>query len=161
MTVIGDKRSFAFETTSCDQFPGESYLTVDIYIADKRLTVRDNVVYVPQFVGDLDATYHRLLHSLSWLQYRDDLSDMNLTQAHLHLAKTEGWLKLINWGPTTDDISCHLIVYQDALWLTVFLYSENHDYETNPPNIHGVRVSPFDLVATLKAQAEFLRHTYG
>ncbi len=157
MTVIGDKRTFAFATSPCNQFPGQPFLTVDIYVADKRVTLRDNVAYVPQFLSDIDSTHQHMRHSLSWLQYRDDLCDMNLTEAHLYLAKTEGWLKFLNWGPTTDDISCHLIVYQDSLWITVFLYSENRDYEKNPPIVHGVRVSPFDLIATLGSQAELMR----
>ncbi|WP_413431586.1 hypothetical protein [Crateriforma spongiae] len=154
MTVIGEKRTFAFETAPCDEYPSEPYLTVDIYVADKLLTIRDNVAYVPQFLGDVDATCNRMRHNLSWLQYRDDLADMNLTDAHLHLSNTEGWLKFLNWGPTTDDISCHLIVYQDSLWITAFLYSENPDYETNTPIVHGVRLSPFDLIATLESQSE-------
>lgn len=161
MTVIGDKRTFAFETSPCNQFPGHPFLTVDIYVAEKLVTVRDNVAFVPQFLGDIDATRHQMRHDLRWLQYRDDLADMNLTNAHLHLSKTEGWLKFLNWGPTTDDISCHLIVYQDSLWMTVFLYSENPDYETNPPLVNGARISPFELMATLDSQADLMRSEGG
>ena len=157
MTLIGDRRTFAFETSLCVDHAPAQFLTVDIFAAGKLLTVRDNAAYVPQFAGDLDAEQNHRRHDLTWLQHRNDLADLNLTQAHLHLAKTEGWLKFTNWGPTTDDISCHLIVLQNSLWITAFLYSENPDYEKNDPVVHGCRVSPFDLLSTLAAQALLMR----
>lgn len=152
MKRIGDKTTLAFETSVSAEFPPPAYLIVDIYIANKLATVRDNTVFVSQFLGDMRATHRYLKKQIAWLQYRDDLADMNLTQAHLHLAKTEGWLKFLDWGPTTDDISCHLIVYNAALWITAFLFSENSDYEVNDPLIHGARISPFDLIETLEHQ---------
>ena len=161
MTVIGDKRTFAFETYPCSENPSERYLTVDIYVADKLLTVRDKVAFVPHFLLKIDTTCNWMRNNLSWLQYREDLAGMNLTDAHLHLSRTEGWNIFLDWGPTTDDISCHLIVYRDSLWITAFLYSENPDYETNPPIVHGARLSPFDLFATLKSQAELMRQCGG
>lgn len=159
MTVIGDKRSFAFETSICDGYLSDQILTVDIFVADKRLTVLDNAAYVPQFAGDIDAEQHYLRNNLAWLQYRDDLSGMNLTLAHLHLSRTEDWSQFLNWGPTTDDISCQLIAFRDSLWITCFLYSENPDYETNDPLVHGCQVSPFDLICTLESQAKLMRRT--
>ena len=157
MTVIGDKRSFAFETSSCTDYPSDKFLTVDIYIADKCVTILDNSAYVPQFLGDIEATLNHMRNNITWLQYRNDLSDMNLAEAHLHLSKTEDRLKFLQWGPTTDDISSHLIVFQDSLWITAFLYSENPDYEINDPIVQGARLSPFDLISTLDQQCQLMR----
>lgn len=162
MTIIGDKRTFAFETSSSFVTgSANQFLKVDIFVADKLLTVVDNTVYVPQFLTSLESTTRFMRHDLSWLQYRDDLSGMNLTEAHLYLRKNEGWLKFLNWGPTTDDVSCHLIVYLNSLWITTFLYSENSDFETNPPVVHGARLSPFDLIATLDSQLDLMQQKIG
>ncbi len=161
MTVIGDKRSFAFETSPCKDYPSNNFLPVDIYIANKCVTVLDNSAYLPQFLGDIEATLNHMRNNIKWLQYRNDLSGMNLTEAHLHLSKTEVGLKFLNWGSTTDDISSHLIVFQDSLWITAFLYSENPDYAINDPIVHGARLSPFDLIATLDQQCQLMRNFGG
>lgn len=154
MILIGDKQTFAFETSRRDKYLTHQVLTVDIYIAGKRLTVQDNAVYVPQFLGDIDAAQRHMRNDLGWLQYRDDLSDMNLTEGHLHLAKTQP--SFLNWGPTTDDISCQLIAFRNSLWITVFLYSEYPDHESIAPFVEGARISPFDLILTLQQQADLM-----
>ncbi|WP_157593991.1 hypothetical protein [Rubripirellula obstinata] len=159
MTLIGDKRSFAFETSPCDEHAPDEFLTVDIFVADKLLTILDNAAYVPQFCGDIDAEQNHRRHDLTWLQRRDDLTGMDLTQAHLYLTKTEHWSQFLNWGPTTDDISCHLIIFRESLWITAFLYSENPDYDTNDPVVHGCKVSPFDLISILQSQSALMRKT--
>jgi len=161
MTMIGDKRTFAFETSPCAQSSSDQFLTVDIYVAGKRVTILDNTVWVPHFLGHIEETHRHLRNNLKWLQYRDDLAGMNLTETHLYLWRTEGWNKFLDWGPTTDDVSCHLIIFQDSLWITFFLYSENPHHETDTPLVHGARISPFALVSTLQQQAELMRKYVG
>jgi hypothetical protein len=128
-TQIGDKQTFAFETCRYRDCSPRDFQTVDIYVAGKRITVQDNTAFVPQFLGSIDASRTYLKRDISWLQYRDELDGMNLTEAHLYLAKRE--LSFLHWGPTTDDVSSQLIVFQNSLWITAFLYSENQDWETN------------------------------
>ena len=157
MIEIGDKRSFGFETSNCGDCPSEQFLTVDIFIAGKLLTTSDNSAYVPHFAGVVDATQRHLRNDLAWLQYRDDLSALNLSEAHHYISRTEGRESFMNWGPTTDGFSCHLIVFRGSLWITAYIYSENPDHETNAPIVDGCKVLPFDLIVTLERQAQAMR----
>jgi hypothetical protein len=157
MHTIGDKTRLAFVTTTYEDHPTSSVLTVNIIAGDRTLTTRDNIVYVPEFTCAIEYAVNRYAESTHWLQPVPEIDGMNLVEAHLYFFNNDRSRRCFDWGPTTDDISSYLVPHNDTLYLTHFLFSENEDYETNVPIIRGVKLHYLEFLETLYLQWKLMQ----
>lgn len=160
MHVIGDKSQLAFVTSPYEDHPTSSSLTVDIIVGGRTLTLRDNIAFVPGFTCAMEYAVKYYAQSIDWLLPDPAIDGMNLSEAHLYYFHNDRSRICFDWGPTTDDISSFLIHYNKTVYLTYFLYSENPDYESNPPIIRGEKLHYLDFVSTLYCQWK-LMHEYN
>ena len=160
MHTIGDRKKLAFVTFPYDDHPNSSSLAVDIIVGGRTLTLRDNIVFVPGFACAMEYSVQYYAKSIDWLLPDPGIDGMNLSEAHLHYFHKDRSRTCLDWGPTTDDISSYLVPYNNAVYLTYFLYSENRDYECNPPVIRGEELHYLEFLETLYLQWK-LMHKYN
>jgi hypothetical protein len=157
MHIVGDKSKLAFVTSPYENHPTSSSLTVDIIVGGRTLTLRDNIVYVPGFTCAMEYSVNYYAKSIEWLLPDSAIDGLNLSEAHLHYFRNEPLRSCFDWGPTTDDISSFLVYYDNAVYLTYFLYSENPDYESNPPIIRGEKLHYLEFLSTLYLQWKLMQ----
>ena len=157
MNIIGDKSQLAFVTSPYEDHPTSSSLIVDIIVGGRTLTRRDNVVYVPGFTCAMEYSVNYYAKTFDWLLPDPSIDGMNLSEAHLHYFVKDPSATCFDWGPTTDDISSFLIQYNNAVYLTYFLYSENPDFATNPPTIRGEKLHYLEFLSTLYLQWKLMQ----
>ncbi len=157
MNIIGDKSKLAFVTSPYEEHPTSSSLIVDIIVGGRLLTRRDNVVYVPGFTCAMEYSVNYYAKTFDWLFPDPSIDGMNLSEAHLHYFVKDPSATCFDWGPTTDDISSYLIQYNNAVYLTYFLYSENPDFATNPPTIRGEKLHYLEFLSTLYLQWKLMQ----
>ena len=95
--------------------------------------------------------------SIDWLLPDPAIDGMNLIEAHLYYYRNDRSRICFDWGPTTDDVSSFLVPFDKAVYLTYFLYSENPDYEINPPIIRGEKLHYLDFLSTLYHQWKLMQ----
>lgn len=159
MNIIGDKSKLAFVTSPYEDEPTSSTLTVDIVVGGRTLTCSDNIVYVPGFASAMEHSVNYYAKSIEWLLPDPAIDGLNLSEAHLHYFRNDRPPNCFDWGPTTDDISSYLVHYDNAIHLTYFLYSENPDYESNPPIIRGEKMHYLEFLSTLYSQWKLMQDT--
>ena len=157
MHVIGDKSRLAFVTSPYEDHSTASALTVDIFVGGRTLTIRDNIAYVPGFTCAMEYSVRYYAKAIDWLLPDPAIDGMNLTEAHLYYYYNDRSRTCFDWGPTTDDISSFLIPYNDTIYLTYFLYSENPDHETNPPIIRGEKLHYLEFLSTIYRQWKLMQ----
>lgn len=157
MHTIGDKSKLAFVTRRDENYPTSSTLIVDIIVGGRIITHRDNIVFVPGFTCAIEYAVQYYAQSIDWLLPDPAIDGLNLSEAHLYYRDKDRSRSCFNWGTTTDDISAFLVPFNKAVYLTYFLYSENPDYETNPPIIRGVKLHYLDFLSTLYRQWKLMQ----
>jgi hypothetical protein len=157
MYVIGDKSRLAFVTSPYEDHPTSSSLTVDIIVGGRTLTLRDNIASVPEFTCAMEYAVQYYAQSIDWLLPDPAIDGMNLPEAHLYYYDNDRSRTCFDWGPTTDDISSFLIPYNNTIYLTYFLYSENPDHATNPPIIRGEKLHYLEFLSAIYRQWKLMQ----
>ena len=157
MHTIGNTSKLAFITAPAEAHPTSSALIVDIIVGDRTITLRDNFVFVPGFTCAMEYSVHYYAQSIDWLLPDPAIDGMNLPEAHLYYLHNDRSRSCFDWGPTTDDISSFLVPFNNAIYLTYFLYSENPDYKTNPPIIRSEKLHYLDFLSTLYRQWKLMQ----
>ena len=157
MHTIGDKSKLAFVTSPYEDHPTSSSLIVDIIVGGRTITLRDNIVFVPAFTCAMEYAVRYYAQSIDWLLPDPAIDGMNLIEAHLYYYRNDRSRSCFDWGPTTDDVSSFLVPFDKAVYLTYFLYSENPDYEINPPIIRGEKLHYLDFLSTLYRQWKLMQ----
>ena len=136
---------------------------VSIFVDGIELTSRDNSVYLPSFVGQLERTSRVLKQKIDYVRYEGLFRDLNVTQIHNLLLhgnrdvvpdERERWSvteahRFADWGETTDCFAAFLVPYCDCLYLT---YQPNDGASPNYTVldlVDGVITTPYYLIATI------------
>ncbi|MEU6845626.1 hypothetical protein ABZ930_27500 [Streptomyces sp. NPDC046716] len=130
--LLGDKNGFAAEVGEWDGALGQ----VGLWAAGKWLTCDDNSSFASQFRRDVldtadwlrsgqssplpfealppEATHRRLMHRAG----ADDETEAEYA--------FRSQFRVLNWGPTTDNVTAHLFRDADRLVLTTQFWREEH-----------------------------------
>ncbi|MFF1511932.1 hypothetical protein [Streptomyces sp. NPDC058326] len=142
--VLGDRARFAAEVGE----PGP-LCRVDLWAAGKWLTCDDNMAYVPQFRRDV-------LDAAAWLRSGEGASlpfaGLSAEATHRRLRQRAGdddeseadyqlrsRLRVLLWGPTTDNVMAYLFREKDHLVITLEFWREEHLF-THPEDAGAVFV---------------------
>ncbi|MDG4857757.1 hypothetical protein P8605_06240 [Streptomyces sp. T-3] len=130
--LLGDKNGFAAEVGARD----DALCRVDLWAAGKWLTCDDNSVFVSQFRRDVLAT-------AAWLRSGQGsplpFDGLSPEATHRRLIDRAGaddeteadyalrsQFRVLNWGPTTDNVTAHLFRDADHLALTLQFWRGEH-----------------------------------
>lgn len=146
MTFFGSKDRFAILVGPTIG----SLRTVEVWAGGKSLTPHDTSVYLPSFVHALASTESRLEKQLNFLRHEPLFLGLSATEAFQRIATAESpqleqaWpeLRLIDWGPTTDDFLCFLLPIQGKLQLVCREHASG--------SIHTVAVLPYEIIQAIK-----------
>lgn len=128
--VLGDKSRFGAEVGE----PGP-LCRVDLWAAGRWLTCDDNMAYVPQFRRDV-------LDAVAWLRSGEGsplpFAGLSAEATHRRLVQRagddepeadyqlRGRIRVLLWGPTTDNVTAHLFREEDRLVITLSFWREEH-----------------------------------
>lgn len=112
---IGDRSRFAFEIGPPD--PTHSSRRMDIWAAGKWITYFDNAAFASQLALALHYVIRSFLVEGIWARpYRD----LSAVENHLRLQAEEEYsrCRILDWGPTTDDVYAHLFCETGLVQIT-------------------------------------------
>lgn len=152
MTLFGSKDRFAILV---GPYVG-SLRTVEVWAGGKSLTPHDTSVYLPSFVHALVSTKSRVEKPLNFLRHEPLFLDLGVEEAFERIASAESpqleqaWseLRVIDWGPTTDDFLCFLLPIQGKLQLVC--------REQASGSIHAVAVPPYEITQAIEGARDAL-----
>lgn len=141
-TIFGSKDLFAVTVGE----PSWPIRTVEVWIGGVNLSSFDSSAYLPSFIHSMTKMRDKLKKQLNFLAHESDLGGSCVDGAFLRLASEEfpqAWsdLRVLDFGPTTDDFLCFLLPMQGKLYLTCKGNSADA--------VTAVQVTPFDLISTL------------
>lgn len=135
MKLIGDKRYFAFEIGDITQT--NVLIPIDTWLNNTRLTVDDNMAYLPQYYNDLKNT---ILRDYTLDKFGDYLEGRSPEEAHGFISSTrdEGsencaieddqiypYYRFMDWGPTTDNIMSFMFPVETGLCVTYEFWGDS------------------------------------
>jgi len=146
MQVFGSRDRFAILVGP----PAASIRTVEIWAGGKTLTPHDTSVYLPSFVHALVSTERRLKEQLNFLRHEPLFLGLSATEAFQRIAESEtpqleqAWadLRLLDWGPTTDDFLCFLLPIHGKL--------QQVCRENESGSIHTGVVLPYEIIQAIE-----------
>jgi hypothetical protein len=118
-TLFGEKTSFAI-AVGMTRWP---FCEVEIWVAGVNLSAYDSSAYLPAFISSVAYAVNSLKERLNFLEFEDRFYDLSL-QAAFSWVESEveptAWAKLrvIDFGPTTDDYLCFLLPVRGKLYLS-------------------------------------------
>lgn len=120
---IGDRSRFAFEIGPPD--PTHSSRRMDIWAAGKCITYRDNSVYVFHVAGEILNVIRSFLGVEDWAR---PFRDLSAVENHLRLQAEEEYsrCRILDWGPTTDDVYAHLFCENGLVQITFAFHREDY-----------------------------------
>ncbi|WP_103890105.1 hypothetical protein [Actinacidiphila yanglinensis] len=131
-TILGDKHTFAIEVGEWDH----ELCRVDIWAAGIWLTCDDNMAFARQFRRDVLDTAAWLRSGMASALPFDGLSPQ---AAHRRLMLRAGTddeseadfefrsrFRVMNWGPTTDNVTAHHFQDQDSSLITLQFRRDEH-----------------------------------
>lgn len=118
---------------------------VEIRVGNERLTGEDRFVYPPAFLHAMRSTANHLRGELNFLRHERELWGFGIEEAFERVSSGDLHepLRVLSWGPTTDDCVCFLLPVQGKLWLAW------KRAEAKSPR--AVPVLPYDLIRTIEA----------
>ncbi|MEV6005685.1 hypothetical protein AB0M29_02655 [Streptomyces sp. NPDC051976] len=157
--VLGDKQRFAAEVGEREG----GLCRVDLWAGGKWLTCDDNMAFVGQFRRDVLDTVDRLRSGYGGPAPFDGLSPEDAHRRLRLRAEGEdetgaefdlrGRVRILDWGPTTDNVSAHLFHYGDRLVITLqFWRSEllvNHPHHAG--EVFVVEIPTAEFIGILEA----------
>ena len=155
----GDRLTFAIELGDViDSSP--DLRTVDVYAAGRWLTCDDNVVYLPHFLGSLNADLDWAVNPVGDKRDRPPFPDRSPRENHremLRLATDDNRLHLyhrfMDWGPTADNVSMHLFRIEETAHMPFSFWRESHHDPAELGKVYCARLSVDDLRVTLHRAA--------
>ncbi len=145
MTIIfGSQDQFAVVVGE----PTWPICAVEVWIGGVNLSTFDSSAYLPSFIHSMSTMRDKLKNQLNFLTHESDLGGSGVEGAFLRVASQElsqAWsdLRILNFGPTTDDFLCFLLPVDEKLYLACKSYTA--------AGITAVRITPFDLISTLNS----------
>lgn len=119
---------------------------VEVWIGGVNLSSFDSSAYLPSFIHSMTTMRNKLRDQLNFLTHESDLGGTGVEGAFLRLASQElpqAWsdLRVLDFGPTTDDFLCFLVPVHGRLYLGCKGYTAD--------GVVAVRITPFDLISAL------------
>lgn len=159
--IIGNKDIYGFELGNNES---KSLKVVDIIIGNRYVSCDDNTVYLPQFINDVKSTLESLQH-IDYTTY--DKYYKNKTIEKIHQFISGNWEegsesfniedgqvyslhRFMDWGPTTDNITSLLFLYNNELILTYQFWREGHEVKEEINRVNYVKVKKSNLIETLE-----------
>ena len=155
MQVFGSKDRFAILVG-----PSAAPLrTVEVWAGGKSLTPHDTSAYLPSFVHALASTERHLKEQLNFVRHEPLFLGLSATEAFQRIAEPnslefeQAWeeLRLIDWGPTTDDFLCFLLPIQGKVHLVC------REHESG--SIHSVALLPYEIIQAIEGARHALSFT--
>ncbi|UMR29757.1 hypothetical protein MJ904_22380 [Massilia sp. MB5] len=142
--TFGSKDSFAMQIGDAS-WPS---CTVEVWAAGQNLSSFDSSAYLPSFLNSLTCELCYLKEQLNFLAFEDCFRELSVEDAFRWLEsqeRPEVWdkLRILDWGPTTDDYLCFLLPIRRKLYLAC----KGNESEI----IHAVQILPYDLITVLSA----------
>ncbi|MBM9507925.1 hypothetical protein [Actinacidiphila acididurans] len=130
--LLGDKQRFAAEVGEWDQ----ALCRVDLWAAGKWLTCDDNMAFGPQFRRDVRDTAAWLRSGQASAPPFPGLSPQATHRRLMLRAGTDdeteaefefrSRFRVLDWGPTTDNVTAHLFRDGDHLAITLQFWRDAH-----------------------------------
>lgn len=156
VVFFGERSGFGIGVGPDD---GSQVRLVEIYVADVRITARDNSVYRPAFTTIARLEAHRLKHKLDYFKVDRMLSELSVPEAHALLEREEesGYdpFFLSSWSSVNSGVFL-LVPHRGKLCLTA-------DFPHLPRGggaLPLAQVTPFDLIRVLEDAAEEVAPPY-
>ncbi|UII26923.1 hypothetical protein LVD15_00355 [Fulvivirga maritima] len=167
--IIGDKSTFAFDID--DKEIGAKILTVDIVIDNQYVCYADNSAYVPQLIASMQGDVERILQK-DWSKYVQYFERKSITEIYEFIFRTRipetdeydieddniyPFYNFLNWGPTTDNLSCFIIPHHDSFFLTYQFLDTEHLIASGKAAIQSIPVNLSDLVSIINEAIAVLK----
>jgi len=167
--IIGNKSTFAFDI---GQKRLETQLrTVDIVIDNRYVCCDDNTVFLPQFIASLEYDIDRIVEN-DWNKYHEYIKGKSIGEIHEFIlrTRTEGTKEydieddkiyplhsLLDWGPTTDNLCCFIISWNDKYYLTYQFWRPEHHNKSEIGTIQNVQIELSEIKKTLEEATAALK----
>lgn len=160
--IIGNKSTFAFDI-------GQKRLeteirTVDIVIDNQYVCCDDNTVFLPQFTASMERDIERIVQN-DWHKYHKYFEGKSISEIHEFIlrTRTEGskeygieddsiypLYSFLNWGPTTDNLCCFIIPWNDRHYLTYQFWRPEHYNKSEIGTVQNVQIELNEIEKTLE-----------
>jgi len=160
--IIGDLDTFAFDVGRKE---GKDLRRVDVVIGGRYVCCDDRVVFVPQFSFDLERSLKKIQSQVAG-QLENILGGRTPEEAHRFIVSTtseesenfykpeleEVWptFRFMNWGPTTDNLTCFLLPLEGKLFITYEFWREEHQKQEEIGQVFVEIVEKSKLIQSLK-----------
>ncbi|MFS2032412.1 hypothetical protein ACEN8I_00080 [Polaromonas sp. CT11-55] len=126
---------------------------VEIWIDGERLTGDDPFVYPEAFLTHLIRSRDHLKTELNFLKHEAELMGLGIDDAFERVSSgnLHTTLRVLDWGPTTDDYLCFLLPIQSRLWLT-------WKRQRAPAKVRAIQILPYELISAIEVAADQLRN---
>ena len=160
--IIGNKSTFAFDIGEQDL--GTELRTVDIVIGNQYVCCVDNSAFVPQFITSMQRDVNRILKN-DWTRYQKYFEGKSISEIHEFIlrTRTEGTEEydiendniyplhnFLNWGPTTDNLCCFIIAWNDRHFLTYQFWRPEHPNKSEIGKIQNVEIELTEIIKTIE-----------
>jgi hypothetical protein len=158
--LFGNKKRFAAEVGNF--YKGSPQLRrVDLWAAERRLTRQDNMVFLPQFCGDVENAIEKLQ---SGHDFSLPFPGLSPEETYRHIRNLDDdsrerfesfWF--LRWGPTTDAISPYVFRTGARLSITFEFHRETHPIPEERNVIFVADVLETEFIGVLKQMLTTLK----
>ncbi|SDZ00492.1 hypothetical protein SAMN05421684_2886 [Asanoa ishikariensis] len=144
---FGDRDTFAVEVGDFDG----GLRVVDLWAGGRRLTVKDNFAYVPQFCLSMRHTIEDVRGgAVPSCPYPGHSPEENFRLLFMGDEEFREKHWFMHWGPTTDNLTPYAYLQDGELVLVIRFWGEETD------DVVVARIAPDQFVATVEAAADLL-----
>lgn len=140
--TFGSKESVALVVGS----PAWPIREVEVWVAGQNLSVQDSSAHLPSFVASMASTQAGFQAQLNFLQHENHFFGLGVEEAFSKVvsqALPDMWaaLRVLDWGPTTDEWLCFLLPIHGKLYLAC--------RQGSSKTVKAVQILPCELMHTL------------
>ena len=160
--IIGNKNTFAFEIAESSN---NETRKINIIIGNTSLCVDDNSVYIPLFINNLNDSLKKIKET-DFLTYTSYFNGKNCEETHKFIQSTRNedssnfdiendglylTYHFMDWGPTTDNISCFLYQNNAQLLLSYEFWREEHLNKKGIGVDNCIAIDKQELISTISS----------
>lgn len=167
--IIGNTNTFALDIGA--DYPENQIRKIDVVINNRWVCVDDHSACVPQFITSLELDIKRIRRS-DFSKYNQYFTSLSVHEIHECILKTrtEGAEEFdieddriyplhtfMDWGPTTDNLTCFLIPKDKEIYLTHQFWREEHCIKSEIGVIHATKVGLEEVLGVLEKAVVVLK----
>jgi len=167
--IIGNNSTFAFDI---GQEQLETNLrTVNIVIDNRYVCCDCNSAYLPQFIASMENDIDRIAKN-DWNKYHKYFEGKSISEIHEFILRTRTeeskeydieddkifpLHNFLNWGPTTDNLCCFIVPWNNKYFLTYQFWRPEHPDKSEIGKVQNVQIELIEVAKTIEAAITALK----